>query len=89
MQILIVDLGSQYTLVIGRTLRELGVRSIILPPKNVPDWLKTNKPNGIILSGGNYSVYQEGAPDVPEEVLSAGVPVLGISAINLLCIKHL
>ena len=78
MQILIVDLGSQYTLVIGRTLRELGVRSIILPPKNVPDWLKTNKPNGIILSGGNYSVYQEGAPDVPEEVLSAGVPVLGI-----------
>jgi GMP synthase (glutamine-hydrolysing) len=78
LQILIVDLGSQYTLVIGRTFRELGVRSIILPPKKAATWLKTNKPNGIVLSGGNYSVYEEGAPDVPKEVLTAGVPILGI-----------
>ena len=43
-QILIVDYGSQYTLLIGRTLRELGVRSIILPPGKVDKWLEKNIP---------------------------------------------
>ena len=52
-QILIIDYGSQYTLVIGRTLRELGVRSVILPPKKVDAWLKNNTPKAVILSGSN------------------------------------
>ncbi|MCX6721342.1 MAG: glutamine-hydrolyzing GMP synthase [Candidatus Staskawiczbacteria bacterium] len=78
-QKLIIDCGGQYTLVIGRTLRELGVRSIILPPKKAAAWLKTNKSKGIILSGGNFSVYSEDAPHVPaQEILEAGVPILGI-----------
>ncbi|KKQ06292.1 MAG: Glutamine-hydrolyzing GMP synthase [Parcubacteria group bacterium GW2011_GWB1_36_5] len=68
-QILIVDYGSQYTLVIGRTLRELGVRSVILSPKKADSWLKNNLPKAVILSGSNWSVHSvhnEGAPGFPK-----------------------
>lgn len=71
-QILIVDYGSQYTLVIGRTLRELGVRSIILPPKKVDMWLKNNTPEAVILSGSNWSVHNEGAPELPKTLDVSG-----------------
>ncbi|MDD5721349.1 MAG: glutamine-hydrolyzing GMP synthase [Candidatus Pacebacteria bacterium] len=67
-QILIVDYGSQYTLVIGRTLRELGVRSIILPPNKADRWLKNNTPKAVILSGSNWSVHNEGAPGLPKNL---------------------
>lgn len=67
-QILIVDYGSQYTLVIGRTLRELGVRSVILPPKKVDGWLKNNTPKTVILSGSNWSVHNVGAPSIPKSL---------------------
>ncbi len=79
-QILIVDYGSQYTLVIGRTLRELGVRSVILPPKKVDGWLKKNTPKAIILSGSNWSVHNEGAPGLPKSVDITGkkYSILGI-----------
>ncbi len=78
MQILIIDLGSQYALVIGRTLRELGYRSAVLSPKRAEEWLAQNTPKCVILSGGDKSVYEEGAPKIPEKVFSLGVPVLGI-----------
>jgi len=71
-QVLIIDYGSQYTLVIGRTLRELGVRSVILPPKKVEKWLKINTPKAIILSGSNWSVHGEGAPRLPESLKITG-----------------
>lgn len=77
-QILVVDLGSQYTLVIGRTLRELGFRSAILPSQRAASWLKMSKPKGIILSGGSASVYQKNAPSPPESVLQLNIPILGI-----------
>ncbi len=76
--VLIVDLGSQYTLVIARTLREIGVRSAVLSPTRAQDWLKQNKPRSIILSGGPSSVYDTDAPSVPSEVWNARVPILGI-----------
>ncbi len=41
-QILVIDLGSQYTLVIGRTLRKLGVRSVVLSPKRASGWLNAS-----------------------------------------------
>lgn len=80
MQILIVDYGSQYTLVIGRTLRELGVRSAILSPEKASIWLKNNTPKSVILSGSNYSVHDAGAPKLPEGLDISGqtYPVLGI-----------
>ncbi len=79
-QILIVDYGSQYTLVIGRTLRELGVRSAILPPKKVDAWLKNNNPKAVILSGSNWSVHNEDAPDFPKSLDITGKKyfVLGV-----------
>ncbi len=71
-QILIVDYGSQYTLVIGRTLRELGVRSIILPPNKIENWLKENTPKAVILSGSNFSVYAPGVPGIPDVLDTTG-----------------
>jgi len=77
-KVLIVDLGSQYTLVIGRTIRELGFRTVIFSSQRAEKWLAINQPKAIILSGGSASVYEENAPTIPSVVLSAGVPVLGI-----------
>ncbi|KAF2456873.1 GMP synthase subunit B [Lineolata rhizophorae] len=75
--VLVLDFGSQYTHLITRRLRELNVYSEMLPcTQNVADlsW----KPVGVILSGGPYSVYEDGAPHVDSEVFELGVPVLGI-----------
>lgn len=66
----IIDFHSQYTLLIARTLREIGARSVILNPANAMRWLKENPPRAIILSGGDASVYDENAPQLPGEVLS-------------------
>ena len=69
-QILIVDLGSQYTEIIRRNLRYLGFRSVILAPEKSIAWAKENKNlKGIILSGGSASVYDADAPKIPEEIL--------------------
>ncbi|MEX2052307.1 MAG: glutamine-hydrolyzing GMP synthase [Candidatus Paceibacterota bacterium] len=77
-QILIVDLGSQYTEVIRRSLRYLGFHSAILPPENALGWAEENKPKAIILSGGSASVYDPDAPKIPEELIKLGAPVLGV-----------
>lgn len=72
--IAIIELGSQYTLLIERSLRELGYRSIIMEPKRALKWLQANPVNLIILSGGFASVYDKGAPQPPEEVLTMKRP---------------
>ena len=77
-QILIVDLGSQYTQVIRRSLRYLGFHSLILPPEKALAWVKENIPKSIILSGGSASVYDKDAPKIPKELLGQNIPVLGI-----------
>lgn len=77
-QILIIDLGSQYTQIIRRSLRYLGFHSIILPPQDSLKWMEENKPKGVILSGGSASVYDADTPVIPEKILNIGVPILGI-----------
>ncbi|MEK7081161.1 MAG: glutamine-hydrolyzing GMP synthase [Patescibacteria group bacterium] len=77
-QILIVDLGSQYTQIIRRSLRYLGFHSIVLSPGASLEWARENKPKGIILSGGSASVYDADMPKIPKEILDFGVPVFGI-----------
>lgn len=77
-RILIVDLGSQYTLVIARTLRELGFRSAVLNTSNAKRWLAQHTVDAIILSGGDASVNNPNAPQPPKELWNTGVPVLGI-----------
>jgi GMP synthase (glutamine-hydrolysing) len=77
-KILILDFGSQYTMLIARRVRELKVYSEIHPCTVGVDFIKAFKPSGIILSGGPASVYEEGAPTVSKEIFSLGIPVLGI-----------
>jgi GMP synthase (glutamine-hydrolysing) len=76
--ILILDFGSQYTQLIARRIRELGVYSEIQPYNTEFLQTKSNNIQGIILSGGPSSVYSENAPAISEEILDLNIPVLGI-----------
>ncbi|HEY9723453.1 MAG TPA: glutamine-hydrolyzing GMP synthase, partial [Oscillatoriaceae cyanobacterium] len=76
--IAILDYGSQYTQLIARRVRELGVYSEILPPTTPVDALRARQLKGIVLSGGPSSVYEAGAPTLDPKLLELGVPVLGI-----------
>jgi GMP synthase (glutamine-hydrolysing) len=76
--VLILDFGSQYTQLIARKTRELGVYSEIAPCHLPPGRIKERRPGGIILSGGPQSVYRKDAPLADRELFSLGVPVLGI-----------
>ena len=76
--LVILDYGSQYTQLIARKARELGVYSIILPYRAGVDDVKKHQPKGIILSGGPNSVYDADAPTLDTGLLGLGLPVLGI-----------
>ena len=76
--VLILDFGSQYTQLIARRCREEGVFSRIEPWDWPIDEIRRLNPVGIILSGGPRSVYDKGAPQLNEELLNLGVPLLGI-----------
>lgn len=76
--IAILDFGSQYTQLIARRLREMGVFCEIFPYNKSVSELKMAKPRGIILSGGPYSVYEEGAPTTDIKKLRQVAPLLGV-----------
>ena len=76
--ILVLDFGSQYTQLIARRIREAHVYCEIHPFNVGLDKIAELKPEGIILSGGPASVYQEDAPKVKSEVFDWPVPFLGI-----------
>lgn len=84
----IINFGSQFVHLIARRVRELGVYTEILNPETPIEKIKELNPNGIILSGGPSSVYEEGAPDIDPELLNLGVPVLGICYGLQLIAKH-
>jgi GMP synthase (glutamine-hydrolysing) len=88
-KILILDFGSQYTQVIARRIRELQVYSEIVPFDVPAAKISELQPNGIILSGGPASVYDEGAPQIDPEIFSLGIPVLGICYGLMLMAHHL
>ena len=77
-RILILDFGSQYTQLIARRVRELGVYCEIHPWDISDADVIAFKPRGIILSGGPESVLQPKAPAAPNAAWVAKVPVLGI-----------
>jgi len=77
-KILILDFGSQYTMLIARRIRELRVYSEIHPFHVGIEFIRAFGPSGIVLSGGPASVYDDDAPRVSREVLDLGIPVLGI-----------
>ena len=76
--ILIVDFGSQVTQLIARRVREAGVYSEIAPFNAAAEAFARMRPAGVILSGGPASVCDEGSPRIPDAILGAGVPVLGV-----------
>ncbi|PJF44189.1 MAG: GMP synthase (glutamine-hydrolyzing) [Phototrophicales bacterium] len=76
--IVILDYGSQYTQLIARRIRELGVYAELWPFDIAAEQALTLQPKGIILSGGPNSVYDENAPYLPQWVLDQNIPVLGI-----------
>ena len=77
-RILILDFGSQYTQLIARRVREIGVYSEILPFDVGDEAISAFKPTGVILSGGPESVELEDSPRIPPLVFELGCPVLGI-----------
>ncbi len=77
-RILILDFGSQYTQLIARRVREIGVYCEIRPWDAHPGDIRKFAPRGIILSGGPASVHAEDGPQAPEIVFELDVPVLGI-----------
>ncbi len=77
-RILILDFGSQYTQLIARRVREIGVYCEIHPFDMDEAAIRAFAPRGIILSGGPQSATVEGGPRAPEVVFEMGVPVLGI-----------
>ena len=76
--VVIVDFGSQYTQLIARRVRELGVFCEVVPFHAGLDAVRSRHPKGIILSGGPDSVYADGAPSVDRQVFELDAPVLGI-----------
>ncbi|WP_063656379.1 glutamine-hydrolyzing GMP synthase [Candidatus Arsenophonus triatominarum] len=77
-RILILDFGSQYTQLIARRIREIGVYCELWAWDVSEAQIREFNPNGIILSGGPESTTELNSPRAPEYVFQAGVPVLGI-----------
>uniref|UniRef100_A0A486XM82 GMP synthase [glutamine-hydrolyzing] n=1 Tax=Rheinheimera sp. BAL341 TaxID=1708203 RepID=A0A486XM82_9GAMM len=77
-RILILDFGSQYTQLIARRVREIGVYCELWAWDVTEAQIRDFNPTGIILSGGPESVHEANSPRAPQYVFEAGVPVLGI-----------
>ncbi|OCW96820.1 glutamine-hydrolyzing GMP synthase [Alishewanella sp. HH-ZS] len=77
-RILILDFGSQYTQLIARRVREIGVYCELWAWDVTEAQIRDFNPTGIILSGGPESVTEAGSPRAPAYVFEAGVPVLGV-----------
>ena len=76
--VLVLDYGSQYTQLIARRIRELGVYSEIHPYFTAPSKITSFTPRALILSGGPASVGDHNSPSLDSEWLLQGLPVLGI-----------
>jgi GMP synthase (glutamine-hydrolysing) len=76
--IIILDYGSQYSQLIARRVREANVYCELFSWRTPAQAILEHNPQGFILSGGPNSVYDAGAPILPDYVLDSGVPVLGI-----------
>ena len=87
--ILILDFGSQYSELIARRIRETNVFSLVVSNSISIEEINCIKPQGIVLSGGPNSVYDQNAPKCNEKIFSLGIPVLGICYGMQLMVKEL
>ena len=76
--IIVIDFGSQYSHLIARRIRELKVYSEVFTASSTWETVRHINPKGVILSGGPASVYDPGAPRIPDWVFERDLPVLGI-----------
>jgi len=74
----ILDFGSQYTQLIARRIRELGVYCEMLPGNCSWNEIEKMSPGAIVLAGSPYSVYGEDSPMPPDQVFQTDLPLLGI-----------
>lgn len=84
--VLVLDFGGQYKELIARSIRDAKVYSLVKSGSIGAEEVRKINPIGIILTGGPNSVYGESAQDFDAEILSLGVPVLGICyGMQLMC----
>ena len=76
--IVVLDYGSQFSMLIARRIREAKVYSELVPWDTPAEKLSHLNVKAFILSGGPASVYDEDAPTLPDYVINSGIPVLGI-----------
>ena len=76
--VVVLDFGSQYSMLIARRVRECHVYCEILPYNAPAEQVAKLNPSGFILSGGPASVYEPSAPMAPAYIYESGVPILGI-----------
>ena len=76
--VVVLDFGSQYSMLIARRVRECRVYCEILPYNAPAEQVAKLNPRGFILSGGPASVYEPSAPMTPAYIYESGVPILGI-----------
>ena len=77
-RILIIDFGSQFTQLIARRIREIGVFSEIISHKKLKFLNLIKKIKGVILSGGPLNVYQSQKIKFNKDILESNLPILGI-----------
>lgn len=77
-EVVVLDYGSQFNLLITRRLREMGVYSELIAPPTSWHSGKFEGVEAVILSGGPQSVYDPGSPKLPEGLIESGLPILGI-----------
>ena len=76
--IVVLDFGSQYSMLITRRIRECNVYCELVPYDTPWEKIETLNPKGLILSGGPASVYDKNSPQAPSYVFEKKLPVLGI-----------
>ncbi|WP_185871783.1 glutamine-hydrolyzing GMP synthase [Blattabacterium cuenoti] len=77
--ILILDFGSQYSHMIARRIRDIGVYTLLSHYNDVDyDVISKKKPKGLILSGGPFSVYEKNSPLISKSIFQLNIPIFGI-----------
>ncbi len=77
-KVLIIDFGSQVTKLIARRIRELGVYSEIITPRELAKLKNYNNIKGLIFSGGPSTVTKKKFETVPKKIFKKKIPILGI-----------
>src|SRR5882757_11162054 len=73
-EVLVLDFGGQYSQLIARRIRDCGVFAELLPSTTPVEQIRERAPKALVLSGGPASVYEEGAPPFPTQLLDLGIP---------------